>query len=657
MVTEFFESNVTQQQTEQTKTADKTFTLSGEAIAYFALILLALLLRLAELDVVPMSDSEVPAALGAWHLVFPDAPGDTVQPNSPILFWGQTLTFSIMGGTEFASRLPTVIASLLLILLPYLFRDRIGRSQAFIWSTLLALSPIAFVAARLSSSVVWSVLFAGVLLHFLWRYYLSKAMSDILWASGFLAGLLFLSEPGGLILALIMLLAGLIAIWLTVANSPLELDVPGDEVLVNIRNWLGSLPWQYIIGMIALVVLVISTAFMSYPSGLAMIGELIADAVAGFGQPLSNTTPSFAALTTLLAYDPILIGFAAVAILALLRNSEVTFIHRFVFAWLGVGLVFMVIYRAATPNHALWLLLPLSFFASQIINDLLVDRSVTVYWNESTDDDTTTRFWWVKWALAAVLLFLLLMITVHIQEIGRVIIQVPQGLNPDELLQTLQQPGYVTVLSSGLWVVLTSLIAVIGFFLAASIWGNTNTLQGVGIGFLVFMVAANLASGWNTAVVGADYPGELWHYRATNSEIYLLRESLFEVSQRDTQGFPLIPITVYDNPEDSLMDSDGLIAWLLRDFPNTQFVSILPEVKRDQIVILPAQITDPDLGGSYVGQSFTIYNTWTTGSQSLGDALAWLTQRHIRPETVFIDSILLWLRLDVYDGIPLEERP
>jgi len=259
--------------------------------------------------------------------------------------------------------------------------------------------------------------------------------------------------------------------------------------------------------------------------------------------------------------------------------------------------------------------------------------------------------------LGVALLFILLMIAVHLQEMGRIAIRLPQDLNSEQLIQTLQEPAYVTILSSGLWVILTSIIGVIGYFLAASIWGNTNSLQGVGIGFMVFMVVANLTSGWNTAVVGADYPGELWHYRATDSEIYLLRETLFEVSQRDTQGFPLIPITVYDSPDTSLMDSDGLVAWLLRDFPNTQFVSTLPEVQRDQIVILPAEILDPDLGASYVGQSFTIYNTWTTGSQNFAEMLAWFTQRQLRPESVLVDRVLLWLRADVYDGLPVNERP
>ena len=88
MASESFEANVTQPQADITESTNLSFAISGEAIAYFMLIALSLLLRLAELDVVPMSDSEVPAALAAWHTVFPDAPGEIVQPNSPILFWG-----------------------------------------------------------------------------------------------------------------------------------------------------------------------------------------------------------------------------------------------------------------------------------------------------------------------------------------------------------------------------------------------------------------------------------------------------------------------------------------------------------------------------------------------------------------------------------------
>lgn len=660
MVTDSIEHNnnaiAVDMESQTERTHPQAVSFSVEGTAYIALIVFVLLLRLAELDTVPLSDSEIPGALSAWHVIYPDAPGESQPSNSPITYWTQMIAFSLFGDTEFASRIFTVIGSLVLVAMPYFFRDYLGRSQSFLWSLLLALSPIGFVAARLSDPVIWSAVFALAGLLMLWRHHTHEKRASILWAAAFFAGLLFLSEPGGIILGVILLLAGIIALWLTTVNAPLDLDIPGDEVLVSAAEWLRGFPWQLIFGVGFLVVMVVSTGFMFMPSGLGMIGELLGDALAGIMQPQQPETPVGVVLLAVLTYEPLLLIFATAGILILFNNHSIGFVERFVIGWLIVAAVAAVFYRGAGVGHGLWLILPLTFLASYALNELVKNYPVLVYWVDDGDTQPN-RYWWVKWMLGASTLLVLLTMAVHIQEVARVAFTLPSGLTSTELMTTLQDPGYVTILSSGLWVVFTILITIIGFFLAASLWGNANTWQGLGFGLLMFMVIANLTSGWNTAVEGVSHPGELWHLRATDSEARLLRETLLEIADRDTKGFPLIEVTVLQLPEHELITEDGLIAWLLRDFPNARFVTTLEEAKRDQIVIIPADADLPDLAGSYVGQTFSIYRNWEREGLGPGGVMGWYTQRLIREETIIQDVVILWLRLDVYDSIPLEERP
>jgi hypothetical protein len=99
------------------------------------------------------------------------------------------------------------------------------------------------------------------------------------------------------------------------------------------------------------------------------------------------------------------------------------------------------------------------------------------------------------------------------------------------------------------------------------------------------------------------------------------------------------------------------VAWLLRDFGNVQYVTSLEEAKRDQIVLLPAILEEPDLGGAYVGQSFVTERIWSETFLLPSDMIGWWLQRLTRPGQHTDRKVILWLRQDVFDGIPPGERP
>jgi hypothetical protein len=80
----------------------------------------------------------------------------------------------------------------------------------------------------------------------------------------------------------------------------------------------------------------------------------------------------------------------------------------------------------------------------------------------------------------------------------------------------------------------------------------------------------------------------------------------FDIADRETKGFPTMALTV-EAPQDSVL------AWLVRDFVNARFITDLQRSAWRRVVLVSSLVV-PDLGGDYVGQDFTIEETWSLQS-------------------------------------------
>ena len=120
--------------------------LTVERAAYLGLALLALVLRLANLGVVPLSDAEAAQALVAWN-IYQDQPLDQVG-YSPLVVTLDLVGFALLGDSEFAARLGPALLGVALVLLPYGLRRYLGRAGALAASALFAISPTAVFLSR-----------------------------------------------------------------------------------------------------------------------------------------------------------------------------------------------------------------------------------------------------------------------------------------------------------------------------------------------------------------------------------------------------------------------------------------------------------------------------------------------------------------------------
>lgn len=627
-----------------------------EVLVIAVLVLFSLLLRLAELDTVPIAPAEVPNALAAYHsLPGVDAPGGDTMPlvaDSPVVFWAQRIAYTLFGHGEASARLLTAVTGVLLTTLPLVFRDVFGRSRAFLFTLLLTFSPVMFLVSRMGSDVIWSLLLAGVGLRLLWTFYQRRrdgidAGGYAVAATAFFVALLLLAGPSGPLLALVLLLAGVVAYTLTALDQPIEKEEPPEAPFVVLRAEVSAWPWGS--GLIAglLVAFVVSTGFMLYPAGLSSVGAGLEGFLRGFIEAEPGRV-LFLPLTATVFYEPLLWVFALFGLAVMLRRG-LDLVERFLIAWAGFAVLAALIYRGAGPEIALLIVVPLAGIASYLFNDAFNGDDVPVMWTEDwLDSGMRERAALMgKLGLAFLMFVLLVMFTLHLHMVVRGVLDTPNGAL-GTFIGYLDDGSFRSVSASLLWLLICVLLALVGYFLAGSVWGSTLPLRAGVIGGLGFLLLSHSATAWTTAVTNANNPVELWHNEGVTDEAYMMRDTLVDIATRETAGFNLLEIRAQ-------ADADGIIAWLLRDFENLTLIEDTSAARLAPVVVLEPSIDGvPDLGAAYVGQDFVITQGWSAANGLDGvDFLPWWTVREVRYLPFDSEQITLWVRQDIYDSEPV----
>ncbi|MGB1287738.1 MAG: ArnT family glycosyltransferase, partial [Aggregatilineales bacterium] len=366
--------------------------ISIEVVAYAVLLLFALCVHIADLDTVPLSDLEAMQALPAWHMLYPDAPGTALTSDSPVTFWLQAIGLTMLGGNEFAARLPGLLGGMLLVLLPLLFRQRIGQERAFLWTLLLVCSPIVLLSGRFTQPAIWNSVFALLGIWAVWRYIESRTQRDMLLAGAAFTGLVFLSGAGGVILAILLALSALLAVLWTAYSQPedLELETPGQNIIAQAQSLIASIAFTQVAMLAFLLIFVVSTGFMLHPSGLSMVGEVFAGALTGITQPAQPGTAFGSGLWGVFFYNPLLIVMTLVTAITFLRRERLAFFERFLFVWMLLAALMLLLYRGAIAGDALWFVLPATALFTGLLRDIVEDRRVFMFWLDDTpsaDDD------------------------------------------------------------------------------------------------------------------------------------------------------------------------------------------------------------------------------------------------------------------------------
>src|SRR5512137_107801 len=278
--------------------------------------ILALSLRLIRLDALPLGDFEAHWALQAYQLSQNAHPALGPQPGYLL---PTSLFFFIFGSSDFTARILPVLAGSLLVLVPYILRDRLPGKSAVILAFFLALEPGLLAMSRTAGSPILAVSFTLLALS-LWLTRRPR------WA-GFFGALALLSGPS--------LWPGLIALGIAgavagrfprQAKDPANADsgerpsAPGKEMIKPALIAGGA------------TLLGLGSLFFLAPSGLGAAFGSFPAYLKGWIQ--SSDVPPTRLLLTVAVYEPFFVLFALITLVRgiIARDRQVIFLSVWIAA-------------------------------------------------------------------------------------------------------------------------------------------------------------------------------------------------------------------------------------------------------------------------------------------------------------------------------------
>ncbi len=345
--------------------------LTVERAAYVAIGLLAAALRFLQLGLRPLTESEAIQALAAYR--FTQGAAQAAPPGTiPSLFTGNLLAFTLMGANDVSARWLPALAGLVLALLPYALRHRLGRGGALSASLLLAISPTAVYFSRnLASAILVATCGLAMVIGLI--NYVDTRRPGYLYLIAVALGLGLCTGPGFYTLLFIQM-AFLLVLYL------------GERLLKRETGWSSLLAaWGVLRGEVGLLARtgavlagsfgLVATAFVLHPAGVGHAADLVGDWIRGFWAGAASQPPLYP-LLLLLRYEPLILFLGLVEMghwLLRGRSSQrgearygSLFPHTALLAFWAVAATLVVLvagYRSA--GNLLLAVVPLALLAGQ----------------------------------------------------------------------------------------------------------------------------------------------------------------------------------------------------------------------------------------------------------------------------------------------------
>ena len=231
---------------------------------FLAVILVALGLRLFELSGRPMHYDEAihlhygwklansAGGLLGWPWIFGTEYIHSAWMHGPFQIEMTAVIFTILGDTDFTSRLGYALFGTALVALPYFLREHIGRRGALIAAVMLALSPALLYFSRFGRNDIIMMFWAVSLFILMWRYLESGRRIHLYAASAILALMFATKETAYLLVAIFGFMVFLAALpdILAWARDRKDLQREGTPAALLLLLVTLTLPqWSAIIGL------------------------------------------------------------------------------------------------------------------------------------------------------------------------------------------------------------------------------------------------------------------------------------------------------------------------------------------------------------------------------------------------------------------------
>jgi len=146
--------------------------MGSEGAIYLVLVLIALIIRLWELDVRPYHyDEAAHHILKSFHLYQGSGYAHDPMSHGPFQYFGTALIYHIFGDNDFTARLLPALLGTAMVGLPFLLRRQLGRLGAFAAALLITFSPLLLYYSRYARNDIYDAFWALLVVVCIWRYF------------------------------------------------------------------------------------------------------------------------------------------------------------------------------------------------------------------------------------------------------------------------------------------------------------------------------------------------------------------------------------------------------------------------------------------------------------------------------------------------------
>jgi uncharacterized protein (TIGR03663 family) len=595
------------------RAAASTSWLTVERAAYTAVGLMAAVLRFAQLGLRPLDAVEAGQALAAFRFAGGEiqaAPAGTL----PALFTGNVAGFALFGASDWTARLLPALAGLLLALLPYGLRHRLGRGGALAASLLLAVSPSVLYASRRVDGAVLAAACGLALLVGLIRYIDRGGRNALYLAAGAL-GLGLTAGPDFYSLLLILALFGLglyvgerwlgcqtgwaslVEAYQTARASRGEAEEPGE----------GERPARpsllLLAGAVAAAAFGLSaTAFVLHPAGIGLAADLLPSWARGL-MPEPSGQPAIYPLLLLLLYEPLILflglleGGRWLAARRRLPGEGLAlpsaFSHTALFLFWGVAATLLVVIVGHRPATGVLLaVVPLA---------LLGGQGVGRAWRWIEGRSRWQDVGLVVLVAAGAAIFFYLQMAAYARA------------NSGATVSLAGMTLYTT--STYLILALVAVVLAVGLAVVAWFWRGPDVVASAGWLVVVGILALFTVKGFWGANFDPD-PRDLMVGQSTAFDIRLFVGQLEELSRNRAGDAHTLEVTV-----DAA--TGPVVTWYLRDFEHLAVVEGL-SAPPDTAAAVTLAATDLPIGEAFRGQGYPLRRHWLPWGLWGQDLVRWL---------------------------------
>ncbi|MCB2209736.1 hypothetical protein KQH62_02470 [bacterium] len=521
--------------------------------------IVALAFRLIRLGRLPLGDGEAMYALQALAV----ARGGDAVFGSLSAYVGLTgFDFFFFSASDFLARFWPALIGALIVFVPHLFRDQIGRWPALALSFVLAFSPEMVGLSRIIGSPMMAFVLLLLAVGFLFRR--KPILSGGMFALGLMSGAAFWTG------VLILGFALLISEWLF--NFSEILDLPE----VNSKKTFRT-QWAIAFGV---TLLVVGTGFFLRPANLSGVLSGLVEFSRGFRGP--SLAPLFHIPLALVAYAAGALVFGIWGgIRALLVRSR---IDMFLLVWAFFAFAFILLYPGGTAADIIWVTLPLW---------LLGVRLLVTGWRLPE----IFRGISAATAIFVVVVFAFLLLALR-------------GLLNPAVVGQGGQVNFLIAIIGGV-VLLVAVVLLVSFG-----WSQEVALPGLILGVVVVMAAGMFALSVHTTGLAPEPSDELWLPAEARVTDQWLRESVDRVKGwQALRTDPLeIVVSDWDNPS---------MHWFLRDEEAVSFAPYVPP-QTQPAMLITSDREILEIANSYRGQDLVWYREALWSQMTPYQYLQWL---------------------------------